>query len=90
MSIKLELNEDIRNEVESAVNEINKLIASGKENLYHDSAVEIVDKFGLNTLLFIGCKWHKLPNTKYLELPQKEITEDKVESILYSLLQILE
>lgn len=85
MSIKLEINKSLRNQIENMVNEINKLILSGKENLYREDAQSIIDKFGLNELLSIGCKQHKLPNMTYLELPQKEISEDRVESILFSL-----
>lgn len=85
MSIKLEVNKSLRNQIENMVNEINELILSGKENLYREDAQSIIDKFGLNELLYIGCKQHKLPNTIYLELPQKEISEDIVESILFSL-----
>ena len=90
MSIKLNIDNDVRNKVEEAVNEINKFIRLGKENLYNESAIEIIDKFGLNNLLFIGCKLHKLPNTKYLELPQKEISEDRLESILFSLENLMQ
>lgn len=90
MSITLEVNEELRNKIEYMVQTINKLIILGKENIYREEAIELINKFGLNELLFIGCKLHKLPTTKYLELPQKEITEDKIESILYSLSQLLD
>ena len=90
MSIKLEVIKSIRTQIENMVNEINKLILSGKENLYREDAQSVIDKFGLNELLSIGCKQHKLPNMIYLELPQKEISEDRVESILFSLDKLIQ
>ena len=85
MSIKLKVNENLRTQIETMVKELNALIKSGKENIYREDAQNLINKFGLNELLSIGCKQHKLPNMIYLELPQKEISEDKVESVLFSL-----
>ena len=90
MSIKLEINKSLRNQIENMVYELNILILSGKENLYREDAQSIIVKFGLNELLSIGCKQHKLPNMTYLELPQKEISEDRVESILFSLYNLMQ
>jgi hypothetical protein len=64
------------------------LIRSGKENVYRSAAQELIDEHGINNLLMLGCKLHKLPSMQYLELPQKEISEDKIESVLFSIEQI--
>ena len=85
MSNRISVNLELRQKIENAVKEINELIVNGRENIYKEEAQNLINKFGLNELLSIGCKQHKLPNMIYLELPQKEISEDKVESVLFSL-----
>lgn len=85
MSIKLEVDKELRYKIENMTGHINKLILSGKENLYNDDAKNLIELFGVNELLLVGCKLHKLPTTQYIELPQKQIGNDKIESALFSL-----
>ena len=80
--MKIDIDPVIEEKVRTIVKELNSYITDGKWELFNTDCEALLEKFPLNDLLTIGCKLHKLPTTRYLELPYKEITEADINKIL--------
>ena len=76
---------ELKTKIETIASELNTFINSGKWEVFNDEAQALIDKWGLNDLLFIGCKHHQLPATFYLELPYKELEEKDINAVLVRL-----
>ena len=81
--IKVEVDAEIRNKVETMAADINKYIDDGKWELFNDAAKELANKHPVNDLLGMGVKYIRLPNKRfYLELPYRRLEEEDIEKIL--------
>ena len=83
--MELNIAPELREKVTEIANEFNQFIRKGKWEVFNDDAKYLIDKYGLNELLSMGCKYHQLPTTYYLELPYKELDEKDINSILFTL-----
>ena len=83
--MELNVPQELRDKVVAIAAEFNEFIRKGKWEVFNDDAKQLIDRWGLNDLLFMGCKYHKLPTTYYLELPYKELEEKDINSILFTL-----
>lgn len=83
--MELKVAPELKDRVTAIAAEFNDFIRKGKWEVFNEEAKSLIDKYGLNDLLFMGCKYHKLPTTFYLELPYKELEEKDINSILFTL-----
>ena len=83
--MELKVAPELKERVYNIAAELNSFISRGKWEVFNEEAQQLVDKWGLNELLFMGCKHHKLPTKFYLELPYHELSEKNINAILVAL-----
>ena len=77
--------------IKKAVAKINQLIEKGEFSLYGQDYIDMVNEYGINELMVLGCKLCETPTKiKHLEIPYHGISKRRLDKALETLKKIEE
>lgn len=90
MTIKVEMNPELRAKAEAAVLALKAKQDEGKIELYNEEMEEMIQKHGELTLLAAGCTIAKSSWKNYLMLPEEYIEDKFIEGLVVKVVRVLE
>lgn len=90
MSIKIEMNPELKAKAESVIFDLKAKQDEGKIELYNKELEEMMEKHGQLALLAAGCQHVKSSWKNYLILPEEYIEDKFIERLTAQVVRVLE